>query len=194
VVTIVLMNYLFGVIIPYAAVAVFLAGIVYRIVCWAAAPVPFRIPTACGQQRSLSWIRSSRLDNPHSTLGVFGRMALEILLFRSLFRNTKADLKPGPVLVYGSAKWLWLGSLAFHWSLLIILVRHLRFFTEPQPALITSIQSLDGFLQVAVPVLFLSDAILAGAWTFLFVRRLVDSKIRYISLAATIFLFCTSDP
>jgi len=114
-------------------------------------------------------------------------MALEILFFRSLFRNTKTDLKPGPALVYGSAKWLWLGSLAFHWSLLIILVRHLRFFTEPQPGLITILQSLDGFFQVAVPVLFLSDAILAAALAFLLMRRLIDSKLRYITLATDYF-------
>ena len=161
-----IMNYFFAVIIPYAAAIIFLAGIVYKVARWAAAPVPFRIPTTCGQQRSLPWIKSNRLDNPHSMLGVIGRMALEILLFRSLFRNTKTDLKPGPALVYGSAKWLWLGALAFHWSLLVILIRHLRFFTEPQPGLITILQSLDGFFQVGVPVLFVSDTILAARWLF----------------------------
>ncbi len=183
----ILMSYLFGVIIPYVAAIILFAGILYRITRWTAAPVPFRIPTTCGQQRSLSWVGSSRLDNPHSTLGVIGRMALEILFFRSLFRNTKADLKPGPVLVYGSAKWLWVGAMAFHWSLLIILIRHLRFFTEPQPSFVTSIQNLDGFFQVAMPVVLLSDGILAAAWTYLLVRRLADSRLRYISLAADYF-------
>ncbi len=181
------MSYLFAVIIPYVAAAVFIAGILYRITLWAASPVPFRIPTTCGQQRSLRWIPSSRLDNPHSTLGVIGRMALEILFFRSLFRNIGAELKSGPVMVYGSAKWLWLAAMGFHWSLLVILIRHLRFFTEPQPALIMRIQSLDGFFQVAVPVLFLSDVILIAAWAFLFIRRLADSKLRYLSLAADYF-------
>jgi nitrate reductase gamma subunit len=181
------MNYIFLVIIPYAAAIIFLAGIVRRVAGWAAAPVPFRIPTTCGQQKSLPWIPSSRLDNPHSTLGVLGRMALEILFFRSLFRNTKADLKEGPALVYGSAKYLWLGAMAFHWSLLMIVVRHLRFFTDPEPRLISLIQVLDGFLQVGIPVLFASDALLAVALIYLFMRRLVDRKLRYFSLAADYF-------
>jgi nitrate reductase gamma subunit len=181
------MNYFFAVIIPYAAVIAFIAGIVRCVVRWAAAPVPFRIPTACGQQKSLSWIKSSRLDNPHSTPGVIGRMALEILFFRSLFRNTRTELKPGPALVYGSAKWLWLGALAFHWSMLIIVIRHLRFLTEPEPGPIALLQSLDGFFQVGLPVLFASDVLLVAALSFLFLRRLVDSRLRYISLAADYF-------
>jgi nitrate reductase gamma subunit len=154
---------------------------------WATAPVPFRIPTTCGQQKSLPWITGNRLDNPHSTAGVLGRMALEILFFRSLFRNTRTDPMPGPALVVGAAKWLWLGSLAFHWSLLIILARHLRFFAEPQPGWILLLQSLDGFFQIATPALFLSDAVLITALTFLFSRRLVNSKLRYLSLAADYF-------
>lgn len=181
------MSCVFGVIIPYAAAIILIAGVLYKISRWAAAAVPFRIPTACGQQRSLRWIPNSRLDNPHSTLGVMGRMALEILFFRSLFRNTGAELKPGPALVYGSAKWLWLAAMGFHWSLLVVLMRHLRFFTEPQPELITLIQNLDGFFQVAVPVLFLSDVILITACIFLFLRRLADAKLRYLSLAADYF-------
>jgi nitrate reductase gamma subunit len=45
------LDYLFGVIIPYVAIAVFLIGFVYRILGWAKSPVPFRIPTTCGQQK-----------------------------------------------------------------------------------------------------------------------------------------------
>jgi len=41
---------LFAVIIPYAAAATFVIGLVYRVVKWAKAPVPFHIPTVCGQQ------------------------------------------------------------------------------------------------------------------------------------------------
>ncbi len=35
---------LFGVVIPYLAIAVFVLGIVYRVVEWARIPVPFRDP------------------------------------------------------------------------------------------------------------------------------------------------------
>ena len=86
------LTFLFGVLIPYAAIAIFLVGIGYRVVQWGRSPVPFRIPTTSGQQRSLPWIESVRFDNPHDTFGVIGRMALEILFFRSLFRNTKVEI------------------------------------------------------------------------------------------------------
>jgi nitrate reductase gamma subunit len=181
------MDYLFAVIIPYAAAIIFLAGMVYQVVQWATATVPFRIPTTCGQQKSLPWIKSSRLDNPCSTTGAIGRMAFEVLLFRSLFRNTRAELTAGPKLSYSSTKWLWLGGLAFHWSLLIIVARHLRFFAEPQPRLISLMQNLDGFFQVGMPALFVTDMMLVAALTFLFVRRLIDPKLRFISLAADYF-------
>ena len=79
-----------GVVVPYAAMLTFVLGITYRVLLWARAPVPFRIPTTCGQQRSLPWIKAARLENPSTTAGVVGRMALEVGLFRSLFRNTRA--------------------------------------------------------------------------------------------------------
>ncbi|MDP7077942.1 MAG: menaquinol oxidoreductase, partial [Desulfobacterales bacterium] len=47
---------LFGVIIPYLAIITFIAGFIYRVLNWARSPVPFRIPSTCGQQKSLSWI------------------------------------------------------------------------------------------------------------------------------------------
>ena len=178
---------LFGVIFPYAAVATFLLGIIYRVVKWARSPVPFKIPTVTGQQKSLSWIKSSKLDSPHSTLGVIGRMALEILLFRSLFRNTKAQLKDGPALVYGSSKYLWLGALLFHWSFLIIVLRHFRYFTEPIPSFVLLLQNYDGLFQIGLPVLFITNVMILAALTFLFLRRVTDSKLKYISLSSDYF-------
>ncbi|MGB5850241.1 MAG: hypothetical protein WBH40_17260, partial [Ignavibacteriaceae bacterium] len=87
--------FIFGVIIPYAAIATFVIGIIFQVINWARSPVPFRIPTVAGQQKSLPWIKNSKLESPHSSLGVIGRMMLEVFLFRSLFRNTKAELKSG---------------------------------------------------------------------------------------------------
>ncbi len=177
---------LFGVWVPYASLLVFLGGAVYRVVRWAMAPVPFRIPTTCGQQKTLPWIRSSRLENPHNAWGAIGRMALEILLFRSLFRNTKVSLHSrGPV--YGGAKWLWLAGLTFHWSFLAIVTRHLRFFTEPVPLPVNLLASLDGLFEISVPTLYLTDTALVAAVTYLFLRRVVIPRLRYISLAADYF-------
>ena len=70
---------LFGVVLPYGALVAFLAGITWRVISWARSPVPFNITTTCGQQYSLPWIRSSRLENPHTRWGAAGRVALEML-------------------------------------------------------------------------------------------------------------------
>jgi len=181
------LDYVFGVIIPYTAMLFFILGIVYRVILWAKSPVPFRITTVAGQQKSLEWIKSSKLESPHTTLGVIGRMLLEVLFFRSLFRNTKTELKKGPNLVYGSSKYLWLGALAFHWSFLIIVLRHFRFFTEPIPSFVPFLQDLDGILQIGLPILFLSNIIILIALTFLIFRRISDAKLRYASLPADYF-------
>ncbi len=181
------LHYLFGVIIPYAAFLTFIIGIIYRVMQWGRVPIPFRIPTTAGQGKSFPWVKQNKIDNPFTSLGVIIRMAFEVLLFRSLFRNTKAELRDGPKLSYGSTKWLWLGGLAFHWTFLIILIRHFRLFLEPVPIPIKIIESLDGFFQVAAPVLYLTDLIFLGAVTFLFLRRVIIPQVRYISLAADYF-------
>jgi nitrate reductase gamma subunit len=176
----------FGVAIPYLALVVFIGGMVYRMYRWARAPVPFRIPTTCGQEKSLPWIERERLDNPATTLEVLGRMALEVLFFRSLFRNKKTELRDGR-LIYGEDVLLWAGALAFHWSFLAILARHLRFFTEPTPLPIEWLAKADGFFELFTPTLFLTDMAIVGALTFLFIRRVLLPQVRYISLPADYF-------
>ncbi|HWQ41988.1 MAG TPA: sulfate reduction electron transfer complex DsrMKJOP subunit DsrM [Desulfosporosinus sp.] len=181
---------LFGIIIPYLAFVMFVGGFIYRIIKWGRSPVPFRIPTTIGQQKSLPWIKQNKIENPTSTFGVIARMALEVFFFRSLFRNTKTELTQGTkgtILSYGSAKWLWLGSLFFHWSFLIILIRHLRFFLEPVPYFVQILESIDGILQIGLPAIYLTDAFFLIAVLFLLIRRLVVPQVRYISLPADYF-------
>jgi nitrate reductase gamma subunit len=177
---------LFGVVVPYAAAALFLGGTVARVTGWARSPVPFRIPTTCGQQKSLPWIRQPQIENPSTTAGVVARMALEILAFRSLFRNTRTELRDGK-LSYESSKWLWAAALAFHWGMLVVLLRHLRLFMDPVPGFVLAIARVDGFMVLGVPVVYASTAVFIAAVAFLFVRRLVSPPIRYISLAADWF-------
>lgn len=181
------LEFVFGVILPYTAFTIFIIGIIIKVIKWARSPVPFHIPTVAGQQKSLPWIKSSKLDSPHSTLGVVGRMLLEVLLFRSLFRNTKAELKAGPVLVYGSRKYLWLFALAFHWSFLIIILRHFRYFAEPIPFFVPFLQSLDSFFQIGLPILYISNIVILAALFFLLFRRVVDPKLKYFSLSSDYF-------
>lgn len=178
---------LFGIIIPYIAVLTFIVGFIYRIMDWARSPVPFRIPSTCGQQKSLPWIKQNKIDNPFTAGGVIVRMFFEILFFRSLFRNTTCRLNEGAKITYVWEKWLWLGALAFHYSFLTVLIRHLRFFLEPVPLCLQWLENIDSFFQLGLPGLFLSGAVLLAAVTFLFLRRIYLPQMKYISLASDFF-------
>jgi nitrate reductase gamma subunit len=186
---------------PAAAFIVFAAGILVRVTRWALAPEPFRIPVTCGQQKSLPWIKSSWIENPSRRAGVMVRMALEVLVFRSLFRHTRSSWTSEPVvLADGSAaggdgdrdgrprlvdreqKWLWLAALAFHWSMLVVVLRHLRFFAEPVPSIAAALASADGFFQMGSPTLFLTDVTVFAGLGYLLLRRLCDAQVRFISL------------
>lgn len=181
------LRYFFGVVIPYAAFFIFTIGVIYRVVKWAKSPVPFSIVTTCGQQKTLPWIRQNKLENPSSTAHVIGRMLLEVLFFRSLFRNVKGELKDSSRLIYGSDKWLWLAGIVFHYSFLIVLLRHIRFFAEPAPFFLPMLEALDGFLEIGAPRLFMTGVVLLAAAAFLFLRRIYIPQVRYISLPADYF-------
>jgi nitrate reductase gamma subunit len=180
------LNAFFGIILPYLAFMIFLAGFIFRVLKWGKSPVPFCIPTTCGQQQSLPWIKPNKIENPTTTWGVIWRMILEIILFRSLFRNTSIEKHDGNLAI-GSAKWLWFGSLLFHWSMLVIIIRHLRFFTEPVPVLVQGLEFLDSFMQIGIPLLYMTDVFIILALSYLFLRRVAIPKVRYISQAADYF-------
>jgi len=187
---------LFGVLIPYLAVAVFIAGFVYRVMGWAKSPVPFRIPSTCGQQKSIPGFKHAVLDNPFTKGQVVLRMILEICCFRSLFRNTRMSLEEGSKLTYKWEIWLWVAALGFHYSFLVVILRHLRLFTEPVPLPIQLLENVDSFfrfeilynnIQFGLPGVFLSGLVLLAAVTYLFARRLYIPQVRYISLPADFF-------
>jgi len=183
------LQWFFGIVFPYLAVLAFLGGFVYKVLGWAASAVPFRIPTTCGQQKSLPWVKQNCIDNPDTSLGVFVRMVLEIFLFRSLFRNTKAAFNRNDSnrLSYSWEIFLWLGALAFHYSFLVVLLRHFRFFTSPVPVCLQWLENLDGIVQLGLPGIFVSGIVLVAATLFLLARRILDAKVTYISQAADYF-------
>ncbi|MCD6186413.1 MAG: sulfate reduction electron transfer complex DsrMKJOP subunit DsrM [Deltaproteobacteria bacterium] len=187
---------LFGIVIPYLAVIIFIAGFARRILDWSNSSVPFRIPTTCGQQKSLPWIKQNKIDNPSSLGGVILRMFFEVCCFRSLFRNTKNELYNGSHLTYSWEIWLWVAALAFHYAFLVVVVRHLRFFLEPVPACVKLIEFFDGFfhiefvdsiIQIGLPGIMISGIVLLAAVIFLFLRRILIPQVNYISLAADYF-------
>jgi len=180
-------QYLFGVVIPYLAIATFIVGFCYRVVQWAKSPVPFKIPTTCGQQYSLPWIKYDKLEAPITTSQVVARMFLEIVFFRSLWRNTKAEIHDGPQLTYESSKWLWLFGIMFHYSFLVIILRHMRLFLDPVPGFIQAIEFGDSILQIGAPTMYLTDLTILLGLILLFGRRLINRQVNYISLANDYF-------
>jgi nitrate reductase gamma subunit len=174
------MSIFFGVLVPYAALLTLLAGIVFRVLRWAKSPVPFRIPTTCGQQKSLPWIKSSWIES-HGAC----RVTVEALTFRSLWRNQQSGrigTRLGTRLVYGPSRLLWFAAFAFHWSLLAILVRHLRLFLNPVPGVVAGLIALDGLFRVGTPAVYATDVVIMAALLTLVGRRLADSRLRYLSL------------
>jgi nitrate reductase gamma subunit len=190
------LQYVFGVVIPYLALITFVLGFASRVIGWSRSAVPFSIPTTGGQQKSLPWIKHAQFDCPVTKWQVVVRMALEILTFRSLFRNTRMKLKEAGRLAYQLEIFLWVGALAFHYALLAVLFRHLRFFIEPVPFLVQLVENIDSFFRVEIiypafkfglPNVYISGFVLIAAVGYLFLRRLFVRPAKYISLASDYF-------
>lgn len=124
-----------------AATAVFVAGLVARIVQYARTPAPLKIPTT---------------PAPTTRGGVAFRMFREVVFFESLFKGNL---------------WIWILGWVFHLSLLLVVLRHLRYFLEPVPAALVFIQPFGTYAGLTMA------AGLAGLW----LRRLAVERIRYIS-------------
>jgi len=133
-------SYLFAAVL-YAAVAVFVAGLVRKVVQYARVRAPLKIPTT---------------PAPTTPWGVGLRLVREIVFFESLF---KANL------------WIWLFGWLFHGALLLVLLRHLRYFVEPVWSWVAWLQPL-GILAALAMV-----AGIAGLWA----RRFLVERIAYIS-------------
>lgn len=125
----------------YAATAVFVVGLVLKIRVYARTPAPLKIPTT---------------PAPTTTGGVALRLTREVLFFESLFR---------------SSKWTWLFGWMFHGALLLVLLRHVRYFQEPVWAPIVFVQFFGTWAAFAMV------AGLAGLWA----RRFLVDRVRYIS-------------
>lgn len=131
----------------YLALAIFWIGLGYRVWAWVETPVPLKIPTT---------------PAPQTMSGVVARMAGEVLVFRSLFTSDRA---------------LWLGSWLFHGGLLLILLRHLRYFLYPVPDWVLALQ----------PVGVLAGIVFLIAGVFLLLRRIVLLPVRWLSLSSDYF-------
>ena len=125
----------------YIATLVLVTGLIVKIRMYWVIPAPLVIPTT---------------PAPTSRFGVVLRMFRELVYFESLFKANK---------------WIWLFGWVFHCALLFVVLRHLRYFTDPVWHWVVALQ------WVGVYAGFAMMFGLAGLW----VRRLVVDRVRYIS-------------
>jgi nitrate reductase gamma subunit len=149
--------------------------------------VPLKIPTTSGQAHSLPFIKRTiydRFDSPYTKWETIVRMLLEIFFFRSLFKNTRYYLDRQS---QKDARWLWLFGIAFHYSLLLVLIRHSRFFLQPVPEFIEMLSDIEAFKGVFIPSVYVSGLAIVAALFALWLRRLLLSRERTLSLPSDHF-------
>jgi nitrate reductase gamma subunit len=112
-----------------------------RIKKYAQTPSPLVIPT---------------MPAPRTETGVAFRIFREVVFFESLFR---------------SSKWTWVFGYLFHFGLLLVLLRHLRYFTEPVWFWVNWVQPFGKYAAFAMVIGLL------GLWA----RRFLVDRVRYIS-------------
>ncbi len=125
----------------YIATAILIGGLIFKILQYAHTPAPLKIPTT---------------PAPVTRGGVAIRMLNEVTVFTSLFKSNK---------------WIWLFGWLFHAALLLVLLRHLRYFTEPVWFWVSLLQPFGKYAAFAM----LGG--LAGLWA----RRFLLDRVRYIS-------------
>jgi len=125
----------------YVATAVLVVGVGMKIRKYARSPAPLKIPTT---------------PAPTTQTGVVLRMFREVVFFESLFKSNK---------------WIWLFGWTFHMSMWLVLIRHLRYFTQPVWEWVVFAQPFGTY--AGFTMLFG----LLGLWA----RRFLVERIRYIS-------------
>ncbi len=125
----------------YIATATLTLGVMRKVIQYMRTPAPLKIPTT---------------PAPTTRFGVALRLLREIVLFESLFK---------------ASKWTWLFGWLFHFGLLLALLRHLRYFTEPVWAWVQWLQSAG---------IYAGFAMLIGLFG-LWIRRIAVDRVRYIS-------------
>ena len=125
----------------YLATAILVGGLAFRGWEYATIPAPLKIPTT---------------PAPRTRSGVVLRLGRELVLFESLFKANK---------------WTWVFGWVFHAALLVVLLRHLRYFIQPVWEWVVLIQPFGVYAGFAMM------AGLLGLWA----RRLLVPRVRYIS-------------
>lgn len=178
---------IFALTLPAFAALFFVVGFSWKVARWMRAPIAFRIPLTTGQHRGLSSIAPDRFRAPHTAWEVLVRGLLDIVLFRPLLRVTPSVHLHARGLSAYSGRLLWLFAMAFHGSLLVIILRHLRLFLSPVPGFVSWLQSIDSASELFIPKLHVTSVVVLIALSLLLARRLMLVRLRYISVAADYF-------
>ena len=125
----------------YIATLTLVGGLALRIYQYASTPAPLKIPTT---------------PAPTAQTGVVLRMFREVVFFESLFKSNK---------------WIWLFGALFHAGMLLVVLRHFRYFTQPVWFWVDFIQPFG---------IYAGFAMLVGLGGLL-LRRIFLAYIRYIS-------------
>jgi nitrate reductase gamma subunit len=125
----------------YAATAILVFGVGYKVYDYARTPAPLKIPTT---------------PAPTTSTGVAFRLFREVVFFESLFKATK---------------WTWIFGWLFHAALLLVLVRHVRYFQEPIWTVVALVQPFGLYAGFGLVIG------LGGLWA----RRFLVDRVRYIS-------------
>ncbi len=125
----------------YLATLSLIGGLGIRIYQFASTPAPLKIPTPSAAK---------------TRRGVAFRMFREVAFFETLFKSNK---------------WIWFFGILFHAGLLLVVLRHLRYFTQPVWFWVELIQPFG---------IYAGFAMLIGL-TGLLLRRMILTAIRYIS-------------
>lgn len=125
----------------YVAATVMVGGLALRLWQYATTPNPLKISTT---------------PAPTTRTGVALRLARELVLFESLFKANK---------------WIWLFGWTFHAALLVVVLRHFRYFTQPVWEWVAVIQPFGVY----------AGFVMLGSLVALLGRRILLARIRYIS-------------
>ena len=133
-------------------------GVIYAILFWAAT---FVIVLGVANKVRIYWKTPAPLKIPTTPApvtqgGVVIRMMMEVFLFKSLFRSDKL---------------LWVIGFLFHYTMLIIVLRHFRYVLDPVWGVIEFIQPFGKYAG------FLFILALVG----LLARRIFIDRVRYIT-------------
>ncbi|SDJ25601.1 respiratory nitrate reductase subunit gamma [Aliiruegeria lutimaris] len=125
----------------YAATAILVVGLAWKIWIYARTPAPLKIPTT---------------PAPKTRGGVVLRMFREVVFFESLYKSNK---------------WIWLFGWTFHMGMWLVLIRHLRYFTQPVWWWVEIAQPFGTYAAFAMLIG------LGGLWA----RRVLVERIKYIT-------------